>query len=639
MKAAWLIIILAVAFALGWFLRGPGEIGAAADPEEAQTPVKAKSEGDDEIDQAKSDAMRARVEAIYRGEEPISADDRLALLKEINQSKGLENKGLQMRLLIVPMNEDELVAAIQEALAQEESEAPVYLLFSRWAELNRNAAFTFYLQYRGDRKKVRSLGRSALNNWVNEDVEGALSALESVPEDERDSLANSMIWSAMHTSYPLALQLQQRIGQPGQTHIYDNLFERWSREDPQAAWAAIGDIPPGKPTEQAMRGFFKTIAKTDVESALSYAEAVPSHDIRKESLRTIYNEWLKTDPEAALESAGQLDDLENFFHGWNVPQDAREPMLDWAFKSLDGNLQDNLVSSLLGRMAQDDPQAALKYIESLPVGQAYESAMSGLARNWANSDPEAAIEFFSKLPPGKEKRDRMENILSAYADDDPEAAKAFYLSLDERTRQEAADNLARGLVRGQNPEEALAWARSIQDESLRQDLEKEVYEQWASEDPWTFFNAITPEQYAGMDDDTQRDTLNSWARSSPQEAANWIDNMPEEKQKDAIDRVSEQWLRHDPYEASIWIADLPEGDGRDEAVYNLVNNIHRGDPASALDWSVDIQDEGKRRNAAGTAIRQWLTEDYDGAHDALLASDFPQEDIDYLAKRYFKKEP
>lgn len=641
MKTALIIVALAVCFVAGWLMSGPREV-LAGSAEAAQLPhlkaAKTPPPRSEAQEAAEAATMRERVEAIYRGEKEITEEDRYSLLREINDSKRTwRDKRLQMNLLIAPMGEAEVVSAINRALANEGDKAPLSQLFGRWAELNRPAAFAFYLRY-GDRKRIGSLGRSVFSEWVLEDREAAIAALDQAPADERQNLASSMIWSAMNSDFSLALDLQQRIGQPGQTHIYSSIFERWAREEPQAAWNGLSAAPPGEALKRAMSSYFKVLAETDREQALVLVESVPNHDIRENSLRDIYNQWLKDDPAAALESAAQRRNFEDLFNGWSVPPEAREAALDWAFAQMDGQKQDHLVSSILNRMVNEDPQSALAYIEGLPYGNAYRNSMSNLAREWAKTDPEAAVAYFAKMPEGKEKRDNFSSIISSLGGTDPEAARALYLKLDPRTQEEAADSLANGLTQYQSHEEALAWAETLP-EALRDRVQKEIYENWTWREPSSLFASLTPEQFALFEEGDQRNMLSNWARHSPREASDWLPNIQEDQLPMAIDRISASWLDHDPYEASIWISELPEGKGRDEAVKNLVQEIRRSDPASAFDWSIDIGDESQRRRAASNALDEWKKNDPDGAYEALLDSDLPEGDIAYLVERAFKDRP
>jgi len=631
MKYALAIIAAAIAFFVGWFLGAPE--GAAPTAATSNAPDEQQDKAEPEADERQAHSLRAEAEAAYLGEATLTEDERLALLRRIHRlPNDREDRQLQFLMAIAPMSEAEIVNAIQEALASEDSKLPLNRLFSRWVELNRDAAYQFYLRH-SDRDRVRQLGVSVFNDWVLEDQNAALAALEQAPAEHQSNIANSMIWHVMNHDFPQSLELQKLIGPPGRTYAYSSLFQRWAAEDPDAAWAALASVPAGQAQERAISGFFQTLAKTDRELALSLLDSVPNQHHRQRSESTIYNEWLKQDAAGALEAARLAKEPHELFRGWNVPEEARDQVLDWAFANLDGHGQDSLVSSIINRMAQEDPGAALLYINGLPDGEAHRRASASLAREWAKADPEAAIAWVEAMPEGRMKRHRYREVITSIGQDDPAAAKALFESMDAKTQQEAASQIVYTLGNSSTPQETLAWAQTIKDESARKDLTNQIYRNWANNDPTSLFQNMTSEQFAELN---QTSTLMSnWATQSPAEAAAWIDNVPENQRTNVIDNVSNRWLDHDPYEASIWISELPQGEGRQEAVENLVNEIYRNDPASALDWSLDIEDEGKRRSLARKALQEWNKSDQEDARATLLASDFSDEDVEYLLKQAF----
>ncbi|MEZ5325912.1 MAG: hypothetical protein R3F19_12730 [Verrucomicrobiales bacterium] len=64
----------------------------------------------------------------------------------------------------------------------------------------------------------------------------------------------------------------------------------------------------------------------------------------------------------------------------------------------------------------------------------------------------------------------------------------------------------------------------------------------------------------------------------------------------AIAGVSRAWTASDPVAAlRRWIATLPEGDARNNAIYNLVENIRDADPPSAFHWATSVTDNPDKR--------------------------------------------
>ena len=73
--------------------------------------------------------------------------------------------------------------------------------------------------------------------------------------------------------------------------------------------------------------------------------------------------------------------------------------------------------------------------------------------------------------------------------------------------------------------------------------------------------------------------------------------------------------------ASEWIGTLPKGDGRDGAIFYLVENIKRTDPATAFQWAEGVShDVEKQRYLLHQSLYQWNAVDPVAARAALEAS-------------------
>lgn len=63
----------------------------------------------------------------------------------------------------------------------------------------------------------------------------------------------------------------------------------------------------------------------------------------------------------------------------------------------------------------------------------------------------------------------------------------------------------------------------------------------------------------------------------------------------AVAGVSNAWTASDPVAASEWIATLPLGDSRNNAIYNLVQNMRGADPSSAFIWASRVTGNDDKR--------------------------------------------
>ena len=84
-----------------------------------------------------------------------------------------------------------------------------------------------------------------------------------------------------------------------------------------------------------------------------------------------------------------------------------------------------LLSLVVGRWAEFDPQAAIAYAQNLPPGTSRNWALTSAVAGWAERDTNAATTWVQQLPPGPARDQAMQTIVSALAEKNPQAALDF----------------------------------------------------------------------------------------------------------------------------------------------------------------------------------------------------------------------
>ncbi|GHC03086.1 hypothetical protein [Cerasicoccus arenae] len=631
MKYAFSIILLAIAFALGWFLNAPN---ARPQFDEDLDPIQLVDASPEWQAKTKGKSTREVAEAIYHEAMSVSFEEKYQLLGGILKKDSTASK-LNARMIVMSMSEDELVRAIGQARAEDADRSTMNLLYGRWVDVNRDAAYAYFLE-QPDPDDVSTLGYFIFKNWVLEDQAGAMIAWAQLDTNTQSKRLRTMVYSLAEVDLAQALTLQLTYGKADGNgpKNYAHIIDLWAKQDIESAKEALELVPRGDAYEQALKAYFNVLMDENRDLAMTEARELASNADQKSVLRSIYERWINDDVEGALGALALEKDPQQYMSAWRAADKDPVLVMDWAHANLDGAVQDEFISTAINRMVRKDPQMALSYIDSLPYGEAYTRALSNLSYNWARQDPEAAIAWFEAMPEGEDRNNAMRNVLSEYVNKDPEAAKAYFLSMDGEMQGSAVSNLANRLVQN-DPQQALAWINSLPDPDLQSRLIKETYSSWAREDGSTLFAHLGADGFAKLDTNEQRNLMRSWADYSPREAADWLENAPEDQQKMLTDRVSREWLDHDTYEASIWISELPEGESREAAVKNLVNSISSSDPISALDWVVDIKDDGDRNRSAANILRQW--KDKAAARDALLASSLSDDEVTKLLADVFNE--
>ena len=96
----------------------------------------------------------------------------------------------------------------------------------------------------------------------------------------------------------------------------------------------------------------------------------------------------------------------------------------------------------------------------------------------------------------------MESIAESWAEKDPEAASKWVTSLPEGSagRDLAAKKLVEK-IQSEDPEGAMLWALSIKQAESKQEALKDVFQNWLPEDPYGALKALgtlTPEMQEAL---------------------------------------------------------------------------------------------------------------------------------------------
>ncbi len=268
--------------------------------------------------------------------------------------------------------------------------------------------------------------------------------------------------------------------------------------------------------------------------------------------------------------------------------------------------------TVLASLASKDPQQAAKFFNDpdnpiLKMPRVGAFAALGVAREWARTDPAGAMTWAKSLPEDT-KAGAYSGLVGGMMGDDPLAAT--------RTASELPPGESRDRLMGQiaeswankDPQAALKWASGLEGEEKTESTKKAL-NGWAGKDPKAAAAHLatlpTEEQdkYTGA-------VASRWANRNPAEAAAWVTTQPEgEGRKEAMGNVMGTWAETEPEKASTWLVDQPAGSSKDQGIVTLANSQMRTDPEAALTWASTIQDPTTRSLQLKSNVRQWARRD------------------------------
>ncbi len=270
--------------------------------------------------------------------------------------------------------------------------------------------------------------------------------------------------------------------------VLPNVFRQLIEEDPTVAADWLRDKPDGFAKYRAINEAGYTFANKAPEMAIALAKEIP--EMRDNALSSAFSTLASRDLDTALRLAEEWKGdsrYENVIsriasgYGRSAPSEA----LAWA-NSLDESVRSSAVTSVVGQLAGEDPNLAVKHLGDLNLSQddpIYQNSLNNIVSNWAHRDPVSAAEWLDTLPASSVRESAFGQIVDRWARIDPVSASEWIGGLNEGPgRDQAAHQLVNRIQR-EDLEMAAAWATSIGDENLRNNALQNVFSQWSRMDP------------------------------------------------------------------------------------------------------------------------------------------------------------
>jgi len=328
-------------------------------------------------------------------------------------------------------------------------------------------------------------GENALTAYLSGDVSLLEDALLEIPK-----------LSGEATRELLAQAFNLPASDPKRSRLIRDLLGQLAETEPVAALELASQIESLRDSERARVAVLEVWGRKDPAAAIAWANNAlagePSRT-RNSQLRAIYRGYAANNPAAAFQQALAITDndrLKNHLLEEVITVQTESGGLQAAMLAVDlvadPEMQNSLRRELVDEWAEFDPQAAAAYVSTLGE-DADSSIKSALVSRWAQSDPAAAAAWLSSLDV-----------------DDPAIARASSSIIREWTRYDltasadwlnslpASPELDRAVISytfraaEEDPETAMSWAESIEDDRRRTWMMERVAITWKEQNAETF---------------------------------------------------------------------------------------------------------------------------------------------------------
>ena len=460
--------------------------------------------------------------------------------------------------------------------------AALSIIFGRYAALDPHQALDQALMLDQLTMQERSnLVRSIFNEWTVGDLDGAIAAIEDLPDPYTYAAASAIMWRSDFLSPDQRIQLAQQIG-PNDDWIattvasirseaakvdprnafYDSIRDtsthtqahyaellgivrHWFELEGTAILTEINSSLDNRNTRRSVLNALiwnaiatNTATPTDV---LNVVAEFPNRQDAKEAVQYVFRSWSNLDPKRSFESSF---DLGNQFMDLNF---RRSLLQMWATKDANGlfdeatslprEYQDMAVVTALGRMSRNSPEEAIRIARNLDTSELRTQARNEIIGQWSPVNAKSAFEWV--INDGLSISDENEpsivqRAFSSYLSQDFESAERFARDYQGEMRNQLLDEVASRLVYT-DIERAIEYLPILNKES-RTDLQFQIGHQLVEIDPLEAVSFGATVEKSGREN-YYKSVLNSWAYHDASELYENIDRIPREYRTYAADGI------------------------------------------------------------------------------------------------------
>ncbi len=250
--------------------------------------------------------------------------------------------------------------------------------------------------------------------------------------------------------------------------------------------------------------------------------------------------------------------------------------LMWLESNAQGLARLETLNSGIQLWSQQDPVSAATWIDGMANDGSKVTAAKALAANWAKQSPDDASKWVEQLPPGSLRNEAAAALVESWTATAPEAAAIWALTEAEYHGNKDLLNLSIQHYAQINPDEAEQFLRSI----------NEAYEK-----------PVAIETY-----------VRTLAQNDPIQAMDWQSALPATDPLNTPNNsevIMQEWSRTDSVAASSWLNEAADGPQRDAAIVGFTTTMLDFDPEAAIAWSNTISKPDQRIDQLNRVIQNW----------------------------------
>ncbi|MDQ8195362.1 hypothetical protein QEH59_13070 [Coraliomargarita sp. SDUM461004] len=416
-----------------------------------------------------------------------------------------------------------------------------------------------------------------------------------------------------------------------QRSLYSLLYSAWAQEAPMAAYASALQVTDQRTQQNAMQSVAQAIAEDDPQRAIEIAQEMSAIGHRADwVMRNIYQRWANQDPAAARASALSLED---------------------------GPEKVQALSGALQNWIQEDPIAALDWLDSQPMDSTIYNSRKQVFSNLLNRDFDTAKAFIASKTDPLERREvlrhvslnnlgwrksydeileiydwvgevatgqtydsKVGDVIRSLAQVDPARAEAFVLDLPAgNARMNALSNYARQLAE-HDPASAINFALSMGYEDEKQRVLRGMGWQLTRYGSENIRSLIASSEDSTLQRQLASQVVNDWSKYDQAGALAWAESLSDDQARSmAVQNVYANWMQAAPQQAFTYLKNSVEQSKQRNYLRSGFQQWSREDPAEAITWLSQLPntiDENASADLYGSVANNYVQ------HDPMAASEW-----------------
>ncbi len=483
---------------------------------------------------------------------------------------------------------EQLIAQSMSVANRHDRAAALRILFSRFAELDPNAAVDYLIAINLDISD--QIFPIIFDDWSKTDLNAAIAKANLLTNIRQRTSASRAI-----------LMATARFNEGLLDQVADSLIEAGDAD--QFRGEAIG-----------------ARANTDPLGALQEALSLKGMSGRYGTIYRVAIVWARNDPAGALQSIDIIADanMREQFVGQVVTrwiQDDSEQAMQYINSEPDAQARNMMLKNALGVYAQSNPEAAMNVALQMR-GDTGVRALQQVMASWATTDPTSAMLALNLIESPAKRNQIIQNVghnLSMHGSD---KVLEWLDALDVETRSSQMGMVLMQIAQHE-PRRALEYVMANSTEADLGNTLVSVLQTASRANPGIVQDYIAQLPAGTNTDGLYRQIASNLAANDGQATLQWIDGLTGSAKVSALSGAAATLALNDPDLASTLITQMPN-DAGSHLLQNIGVQMSRNDPAGALVWLEQHRGRSGYENAVASVIKWSARSDPRSA--AILAS-------------------